>query len=186
MTRSNLVARSFNDLGAAAWFGGALMGATGVNPAAGGVSDPVSRGEVVKAVWRRWWPLNAVAIGANLVGGALLTLGNRERVVTQRGVVSLSTLKTAVTLAAVANSAYAGWLGKRISDASAVPLADGTTPAEEETPPDVSSALKQQRILQWTLPMLTGLLIVLNAAQGEQQRPTRVVRGVLQRLNPAA
>ena len=87
-------------------------------------------------------------------------------------------------LAAVAKSAYSGWLGKRISDAGATPLI-GTTPAAA-TPPQISSALKQQRVLQWTLPALTALLIVLNAAQGEQQRPTHVARGVLQRLNPAA
>ena len=40
MTRTNLIARSLNDLGAAAWFGGLMMGATAVNPAAADVSDP--------------------------------------------------------------------------------------------------------------------------------------------------
>lgn len=185
MMRTNLIARSLNDLGAAAWFGGLLMGATAVNPAAADVSDPVDRSEVVNGVWRRWRPWNTVAIGASVVGGAMLTIGNRERVVAQRGVLTLSAVKTGVMLAAVAKSAYSGWLGKRISDAGATPLIDGTTPAAA-TPPQISSALKQQRVLQWTLPALTALLIVLNAAQGEQQRPTHVARGVLQRLNPAA
>ena len=58
-------------------------------------------------------------------------------------------------ITAVAKSAYSGWLGKRIADAGAVPLADGTTPADD-TPPDVASALAQQRILQWTLPPSPG------------------------------
>jgi hypothetical protein len=185
MTRTNLIARSLNDLGAAAWFGGLLMGAAAVNRAPTDIEGPSDRGAIVNGVWRRWWPVNTAAIGAHLVGGALLTVGNRERVVAQRGVFTLSTVKTAVMITAVAKSAYSGWLGKRIADAGAVPLADGTTPADD-TPPEVASARAQQRILQWTLPLLTGLLIVLNAAQGEQQRPAHVIRGVLGRLNPAA
>jgi hypothetical protein len=185
MTRSNLIARSLNDLGAAAWFGGLLMGAAAVNRAPADIDNPTDRGALVNGVWRRWWPLNTVAIGAHVVGGALLTFGNRERVVAQRGVITLSAAKTVVMVAAIAKSAYMGWLGKRISDAGAVPLDDGTTP-NDDTPPEVASALKQQRILQWTLPALTGLLIILNAAQGEQQRPSHVARGVLGRLNPAA
>ncbi|MET0325385.1 MAG: hypothetical protein ABW219_09190 [Ilumatobacteraceae bacterium] len=185
MTRTNLVARSLNDLGTAAWFGGVLMGATAANRAAADITDETDRGRVVNGVWRRWWPVNALAIGAHLAGGTLLTIGNRERVVAQRGVASLSTVKAALTIAAVGTAAYSGWLGKRISDAGAVPLADGTS-SSDATPPAVASALRQQRLLQWAIPALTGVLIVLNAAQGEQQRPLNVARGVLGRLNPAA
>lgn len=185
MTRIKLVARSLNDLGVAAWFGGLLMGASAVNRAAADINTPTERGAIVNGVWRRWWPLNIVAIGAHVVGGALLTLGNRERVVAQRGVVTLSAVKTAVLAAAIAKSAYSGRLGKRIADAGAVALDDGTTP-NDDTPPQITSALRQQRILQWTLPALTGLLIVLNAAQGEQQRPSHVARGVLARFDPTS
>lgn len=35
MSSRNTVVRSLHDLGAAAWFGGSLMGAVGVNGAAG-------------------------------------------------------------------------------------------------------------------------------------------------------
>ncbi len=185
MTRSNLISRSVNDLGLAAWFGGTLMGATAVNRAPTDLAGATERGAIVNGVWRRWWPVNAVAIGASVVGGTLLTIGNRERVAAQQGVASLSAVKSAVTLGGVAAAAYSGWLGKRISDAGPVPLEDGTTPIEA-TPSDVTAALRQQRILQWTLPLLSGLLIVLNAAQGEQQRPSHVGRGVLARLNPGA
>src|SRR5690242_15791454 len=149
MARSNLVTRSLNDLGAAAWFGGLLMGASAVNRAPADIDNPTDRGAIVNGVWRRWWPLNTAAIGAHVIGGALLTFGNRERVVAQRGVVTLSTVKTAVMAVAVAKSAYSGWLGKRIAAAGNVPLDDGTTP-NNETPPDIASALRQQRILQWT------------------------------------
>jgi hypothetical protein len=39
----NTVARTLHDLGLAAWFGGSLMGATGVNGAAAVVEDPTQR-----------------------------------------------------------------------------------------------------------------------------------------------
>jgi hypothetical protein len=184
VTRTNVIARSLNDLGAAAWFGGLLMDATAVNPAAADIDTPTDRGAVVNGVWRRWVPLNAVAIGVHLVGGALLTFGNRERILAQRGVASLSIVRSAVTVAAVAAAAYSGWLGTRISEAGAVPLTDGTTP-DDATPPAIAATLQQQRLLEWALPTLTGLIIVLNAAQGEQQRPSHVARRVLRRLNPA-
>jgi hypothetical protein len=38
----NTVARTLHDLGLAAWFGGSLMGATGLNGAAAAVEDPPS------------------------------------------------------------------------------------------------------------------------------------------------
>ncbi len=38
----NTVARTLHDLGLAAWFGGSLMGAAGVNGAAAVVEDPTS------------------------------------------------------------------------------------------------------------------------------------------------
>lgn len=183
VTRTNVIARSLNDLGAAAWFGGVLMGAVAANRAPADLDDDTARSQVVNGVWRRWWPVNAVAIAANVLGGALLTVGNRERVVAQRGVAALSLVKTAVLAAAVGEAAYSGWLGKRISDAGSVPVTDGTT-ASNRTPPDVAAALRRQRVLQWSIPATTGLMIVLNAAQGEQQRPARFARGVLRRVNP--
>jgi hypothetical protein len=36
----NALARTLHDLGLAAWFGGSLMGATGVNGAAAVIQDP--------------------------------------------------------------------------------------------------------------------------------------------------
>jgi hypothetical protein len=184
MTRSNLVARSLNDLGTAAWFGGVLMGATAANRAPADIDDEIDRGRIVNGVWRRWTPVNLAAMAAHLIGGALLTVGNRERVVAQRGVASLALAKTAVTAAAIGTAAYSGIVGKRVADAGAVAITDGTTPAAA-TPPQVATALRQQRVLQWAIPALTGTLIVLNAAQGEQQRPSHALRGVLRRLDPS-
>jgi len=45
----NTFVRSLHDLGAAAWFGGSLMGALGVNGAAAEVRDPTDRARVAAA-----------------------------------------------------------------------------------------------------------------------------------------
>src|SRR6476660_507156 len=64
MSSRNTVVRSLHDLGAAAWFGGSLMGAVGVNGAAGTVRDPQDRARVASVGWAKWAPVNAAAIGA--------------------------------------------------------------------------------------------------------------------------
>src|SRR4029453_2988659 len=66
----NTVARPLHDLGLAAWFGGSLMGATGVNGAAAVVEDPTQRLRVANSGWARWTPLNLAGIAAHLAGGA--------------------------------------------------------------------------------------------------------------------
>ena len=43
MSERNTVVRALNDVGLAAWFGGSLMGATGLNGAAAAVDDARQR-----------------------------------------------------------------------------------------------------------------------------------------------
>jgi hypothetical protein len=78
MSSRNTVIRSLHDLGAAAWFGGSLMGAVGVNGAAASVRDPRERARVAAVGWGKWAPVNAVAIGAHLVGGGAILYANRR------------------------------------------------------------------------------------------------------------
>ena len=85
MSSRNTVVRSLHDLGAAAWFGGSLMGAVGVNGAAGAVRDPQDRARVASVGWAKWAPVNAAAIGAHLIGGGLLLYANRDRAKHQSG-----------------------------------------------------------------------------------------------------
>ena len=61
------------------------------------------------------------------------------------------------------------------------PVVDGTTPAAD-TDPTFAHAQRQLDVLQWVVPALTGALLVLNAYQGEQQRPTVVARGLVKRV----
>lgn len=180
MSTTNTIARSLHDLGAAAWFGGTLMGATSANRAVGDVHDPVERSRALNGVWRRWWPVNAAAVLAHLGGGAVLTAANLGRVSAQSGARGQTGLKTLLTGAGVASALYAGYLGKRLSDADEFAAADGTTPTRN-TPAELASALRQQRVLQWLQPAITGALIVSGARLGELQRPAAVAKGVLGR-----
>jgi hypothetical protein len=82
----NTVARTLHDVGLAAWFGGSLMGAAGVNGAATVVEDPTQRLRVANAGWARWTPLNLAGIAAHLAGGAVLTGVNKGRLAGQQGV----------------------------------------------------------------------------------------------------
>lgn len=184
MTKNNTLVRSLHDIGAAGWFGSVLMAAVATNRAVGEISDPVEVGRVTNGVWRRWRPVNAGLVAAHLVGATGLLLANKGRVGMQKGVGSSSVAKTAVTAAALGASVYSGLLGKRIDAAGAVPMDDATTPSSH-TPDNVAGALEQQAVLQWLIPALTAGIIVLGALQGEQQRPVRVVSGILDRLNPA-
>ena len=61
--------------------------------------------------WDRWTPVNAGAIAAHLVGSTGLLLGNKGRVLGQRGVASAALAKTALTGAALGVTAYSRMLG---------------------------------------------------------------------------
>ena len=194
MSNTNTLARTLHDVGLAAWFGGSLMGAVGLNGASSEVSDPTDRARVANSGWGRWTPVNAAAIGAHLVGGAKLTTANKGRLAGQKGVGSASALKAGLTAAALGATAYSRVLGQKVMEAEAkeaqssfgsdgLPVGDATTPSSQ-TPEDAAQAQRQLKLLQWAIPVLTGGLLVLNARMGEQQRPTEIARGLVGRVIP--
>ena len=181
MSERNTLAHAMHDLGLAAWFGGSLMGAIGVNGAAADVDDPRQRARVANAGWARWTPFNAVAIGAHLVGGAQLLKANKGRVATQQGVLANTNLKMALTAGALAATGYARVLGKKMQKAGDVPVAGGTN-ATAGTPPEVAKAQKQLNALQWAIPGLTGAMLASSSLHEEQQRPSQVISGTIKGL----
>ena len=178
MADRNTLAHFLHDAGLAAWFGGTLMGAIGVNGAAADVDDPRQRARVANAGWARWTPVNALAIGAHLFGGAQLLKANKGRVATQQGVLANTNTKLALTAAALGATAYYRVLGKKMQAAGDVPVAGGTNPSST-TPADVAKAQKQLNALQWAIPALTGGILASSALHEEQQRTTEVVKGTL-------
>jgi hypothetical protein len=181
MAQRNTLAHALHDIGLAAWFGGSLMGAIGVNGAAADVDDPRQRARVANAGWARWTPFNAAAIAAHLVGGAQLLKENKGRVATQKGVLANTNTKLALTAGALGATAYARTLGQKVMNAGDVPVAGGTDPLAT-TPPEVAKAQKQLSALQWAIPGLTGAMLASSSLHEEQQRPTEVAKGVLKGL----
>lgn len=170
MSTLNTIVRSMHDLGLAAWFGGTLMGAVGLNGGAAGASDPQERLKLSSAGWARWTPVQLVAMTVHGIGGVGLLLGNKTRLAGQAEARNNTALKLVTTGLAVAASVWAGLLGAQIAR-HADEGGTGVTEPSESSSTALAAAQKQQRIGQWIAPALTGLLIVLAAQQGEQQRP---------------
>lgn len=183
MSQRNTIARSLSEVGLAAWFGGSLMGAVGVNGAAAEVDRPDQRARVANAGWSRWTPVNLAAIGAHVLGSVVLIGANKGRIAGQKNVATTAIARTAITAGALAATAYARALGQKMIDAGDVPVEGGTDPSAQ-TPPEVENAQRTLSKLQWAIPALTGTLLVMDALMGEQQRPSQAASGFVQRLLP--
>jgi hypothetical protein len=183
VTADNTISRSLHDVGLAAWFGGSLMGAVGLNGAAAQVEEPKQRLRVANSGWNRWTPVDLAGITAHVAGGLILLGANKGRVASQQGVASATVVKTALTGAALAATAWSRALGAKLDEAGEVPV-QGSTDSAATTPEDVAKAQRQLKVLQWVIPALTGAVLVVNARMGEQQRPAQVSGGLLGRLRP--
>lgn len=174
----NLLSRSLHDLSAAAWFGGSLMGAIGLNAAAAAAKDPQERTRLSTLGWAKWAPVQTAAFGAHAVGGIGLILANKGRVAKQDGVTSNTVIKSVVTLAGMGVTLYSGMLGTKVGK-----LADqgseGATEPKASASEELKKAQKQLKTLQWVIPCISGAVIVLGAHQGEMQRPSNVTKGLL-------
>lgn len=170
MSARNTIVRSMHDIGLAAWFGGSLMGAVGLNGGAALAHDPQERLRLSSAGWARWAPVQVAALLMHGIGGVGLILGNQTRLAGQPEARHNTAIKIVVTGLAAAASLYAGLLGARIWR-HADEGGEGVTEPAETASAALASAQTQQRIVQWVIPALTGTLIILGAQQGEQQRP---------------
>ena len=174
---------ALHDLGLAAWFGGTLANAVALNAAAAQADSASDVGAVANVGWDRWTPVNAAAIGAHLAGSVGLLVRDLPRMQAQQGVASMAGLKTALTVGALGVTAYSRVLGRKVSQQTDVPARSGTDPAAA-TPPEVATAQKQLKALQWVGPALTGGLVVIGAYASEQYRVSEVKTGVVKRLLP--
>ena len=176
MVERNTFIRAANEVSLAVWFGGSLMGATGLERGASMANGDKHRVEA--KAWSSWQPLQVAAIATQLASGAALTFANRNRVVGQRGVATTTLVRTALTGAAIASTVLAARTGAKVA---AEARAD--EPTDDPARPPGERLL---RISQWMVPALTGAMVVVDALMGEQQRPNQVVRGTLDRILPDA
>lgn len=170
MSTRNTVVRSLHDLGLAAWFGGSLMGAVGLNGGAATAQVPAERLRIAAKGWGKWTPVELAAIAVHGVGGAGLLLANRGRVIGQQGARRNSAVKLVATGAAGVASVAGGLAGAAVSR-HAGEGAPGTTEPGPSASDELAAAQRVERVTQWAIPLLTGVLLVLGAQQGEQQRP---------------
>jgi hypothetical protein len=177
MSSRQTVFRSLHDLGLAAWFGGTLMGAVGLNGGTAKANDPTERLRLSSIGWAKWAPVQATAIVLHGIGGAGLIAGNRGRLAIQPEARTNTYVKFAITAVVGTLSLYSGFLGTR-QGKHYQEGAEGVTEPGANASKTLESAQRQQKVLQWVLPLLTGVLVVLAAQQGEQQRP---VAGFFQR-----
>lgn len=169
MPTDQTLARSLHDLGAAAWFGGAVMGPVALRDAA---DAPSTELDVRDRGWRAWQPWKVAAIGAHVVGSVGLLWGNKTRLAGQRGAMGANLAKTGVFAAALGADVAAAKLGERYAQEQA----NGSG--------DVEATHQQLRAAQAATALLTGANVALGAKMGEQQRPRSVLTGVAERLDP--
>ena len=169
MASTNTVSRVAHDLSLATWFGGSLMGAVGLNGATAKANSPSERVRLSSLGWARWTPVQIAAAGIHTVGGLGLIGGNRKRLANDGATQANTVVKTLVTVVAMGVTGYSGWLGKQVAERVSEG-AEGATEPSAGASDKLAKAQKQLQMLQWAIPALTGVLVVLGAQQGEQQR----------------
>ncbi|MCU1546691.1 MAG: hypothetical protein JWP30_1791 [Homoserinimonas sp.] len=170
MSERNTLIRSMHDLGLAAWFGGNLMGAVGLNGGTAEAADPRERLRLSSVGWAKWAPVQLASLVVHGVGGIGLVMANKARLAGQPDARRNTVIKVIVTGAALASTAYSAMLGTKIAKHSQEGGAGVTEPSVTASD-ELVAAQSQQKVLQWVTPALTGILLVLAAQQGEQQRP---------------
>jgi hypothetical protein len=169
MSERNTFFRSLHDVSLAAWFGGSLMGVIGLNGAAAAAKDPAERLTLSSKGWARWAPVQLGILGTHAVGAIGMLVADRGRVANQGGAQGNAVVKTVLTVAAAGAAFWSASAGKTIAK-HASEGAEGVTETGSGASPQLAAAQRQQKILQWVPPLLTGIVIVLTAQQGEQQR----------------
>jgi hypothetical protein len=163
-----------HDIALAAWFGGAWMGAVGLNGATIEVDDHTQRTRVANAGWFRWAPIAGASLVTEVACSYALGRLAPARAKRRHGSALLRQVRTVITVAAIVATADTGLSGQRVVRGGDVPVATAVIPIAA-TPPTVAAAQRRLRVLQWLVPAFTGLLLVLDVAQRQTRIGTRSV-----------
>ena len=185
LTEPDTAIRVVHDLTEGAWFGGMLMGAVAIDAATRAVPQDDARIDVADRAWQAWHRVSNPVIVGHLLAGVGMTYTNRARLVGQTGVSTTTVIRALATGSALIAELRARSLGRKIGKAASQPVEGSTTPGPT-TDPEIAELQRQLRRTQWTAVACTATLVALGAVMGEQQRPTNVVRGALQRLRAVA
>ena len=113
-TDNHAMAQAVHDLGSAMWFGGTLMGATGVNKAGRDLSDEFDRIRVAKSAWIRFQPLQWSGIAMTVLAGLQLTRSSAGRLAAQQSFGTVGAIKAGLTALGIASTVYAAYCGRKI------------------------------------------------------------------------
>jgi hypothetical protein len=159
------ILRAVRNLGLAAWFGGSLMGARGVNGAARAAGQTDRSVDFANEAWRRWSPLNLVAVGACVIGETGLAV-SRIRAGRRRDLpIKAAATEAALTAAALTASGYARRLGSEMQHHT------NGAPTEHER----STRVRLSKV-EWAVPVLTGLALVIASRQPSRPDPASSAR----------
>lgn len=178
---TTLIARIVHDLSLSSWFGGELMGAVGLNGAAASLTDPTQRSRAANAGWERFSPVLLGSVAAHLLSGVALVKEDGGRLKSQPAFRRASLIKTVLTGAALAGTAYQTALGRQMSAGGDQPVAGATQPSAG-TDSKRAAAQRQLNVLQFLIPALTGSAWIVHSANGELTRPSQQAQGVLSQV----
>jgi hypothetical protein len=190
-TDNHAVAQAVHDLGSALWFGGTVMGVAGVNKSGADLQQGIDRIRVASSAWGRFAPVQWAGIAATLGAGLQLTRAGGRRIAFQKGFGTIGTLKAGLAVAGAAATAYAAYCGTQISkvaeqtENSGVKLdvQDATRPSEQ-TPPELATWQRRQRITQVLVPVLAGANIACGSYLVQSYRAAATAKGVVRRVLP--
>ena len=188
---SHVLAQAVHDLGAALWFGGAVMGVAGVNKAGNDLRDPIDKVRVAESAWQRFAPVEWAGIAAVLAAGSQLSRASTGRLATQHGWARAGGTKAAVAVAGAAATAFAAYSGRKIGQLTEqaaksgrpVDVQDASKPSAQ-TPPELASWQQRQRVAQVLVPLASGANIVLNSYLVQTYRPGATARGLVRKVLP--
>jgi hypothetical protein len=190
-TDNHAIAQAVHDLGSALWFGGTVMGVAGVNKSGADLQQGIDRIRVASSAWGRFAPAQWAGIGATLVAGLQLTRVGGRRMALQKGFAGVGGLKAGLAVAGAAATAYAAYCGAQIGklaeqtemSGEKLDVKDATSPTEQ-TPTELATWQRRQRITQFLVPVLAGGNIVCGSYLVQSYRTVATAKGVLRRVLP--
>lgn len=190
-TANHAVAQAVHDVGSALWFGGSVMGVAGVNKSGADLSQGIDRIRVAKSAWSRFGPAQWLGIGATLLAGAQLTRRSRGRLALQKGYGSAGAAKAATAVLGAAATAYSAYCGAKIGRLAEMARERGdqvevkdATISTPDTPKEIATWQRRQRVAQYAVPALAGANIVLGSYLVQSYRAGATARGLFRRLRP--
>jgi hypothetical protein len=169
--------RAGHDIGLGALIGGNLFGRVAMHPALSEVSDERERGKVLNRSWRRYGPVNGIALGTVIAGWLGARLGEARPAMLSERERRLALAKDAAVGAVAVTGLAAMVGGMRFSGTApggAVPMETGEQPSEQATPE--AARLKGTLKVLSSLHLASALTLAgVNAALGQEnfRRPPK-------------